>query len=132
MNKKRRTPDKAAMSLGEFLNFFDFSYEKDKVENETVYKLIDNQGANFGGIEQEEFHSISGIVDRLDIYYHDYIYDEISNETLTQRDEIYDGEENYSDILKWLNERKSSHPSYEYLARYCACIVDPKVLYEEE
>ena len=59
------------MTVSEFLNGFDFDYEvgySDEFEK-PCWKLIDLQGANLGGIEDDEFFSIDGIVDRLEIYY---------------------------------------------------------------
>lgn len=76
------------MNLAEFLDCFDFRYEK--IQNDfkdpenddegEVYILIDNQCANLGGIEDERFSTIPAIVDRLDIYYNDYIYRDLEEE----------------------------------------------------
>ena len=76
------------MNLAEFLDYFDFSYEK--IQNDfkdpenddegEVYALIDNQHANLGGIENERFSTIPAIIDRLDIYYVDYIYRDLEEE----------------------------------------------------
>lgn len=66
------------MTVSEFLNGFDFDYEvgySDEFEK-PCYKLIDLQGANLGDIEDDEFFGIDGIVDRLEIYYDDYLLDE--------------------------------------------------------
>lgn len=76
------------MNLAEFLDYFDFNYEKiqndfkdpENTDEGTVYILIDNQKANLGGIENERFSNIAGIVDRLDIYYVDYIYRDLEEE----------------------------------------------------
>ena len=76
------------MNLAEFLDYFDFSYEK--IQNDfkdpenddegEVYALIDNQHANLGDIENERFSTIPAIIDRLDIYYVDYIYRDLEEE----------------------------------------------------
>lgn len=121
---------KAEMSLEEFLNFFDFSYTKELNKNkEEVFKLIDDQGANLGEIEGEEFSSIAAITDRLDIYYHDYIYQYISEETLTssQAPSIYEGEEDYPTILKWMEDNQWPYADMISIVR---CIVYPELIYE--
>ena len=104
------------MFLSEFLNEFDFGYETSRDREGTkVYRLIDNQCANLGGIEDEDFYSIMQIVDRLDIYYHDYIYEDIREEY------GYEGDEDYGEILEWLRE---NHPELKYLIELVGCIVD--------
>jgi hypothetical protein len=78
------------MTVTEFLNAFDFDYEtgySDEFEK-PCWKLIDLQGANLGGIEDDEFFGIDGIVDRLDIYYDDYLLDE--NESSDDYNELLD------------------------------------------
>ena len=87
------------MTLREFLRYFDFDYEIVKNEDgEKVIKLIDLQGANLGDIETEEFYSSLEVVDRLNIYYHDYIYEAICSEY------DYKGEENYNELLKFAKQ----------------------------
>ncbi|SCW63894.1 hypothetical protein SAMN05660484_02205 [Eubacterium ruminantium] len=104
------------MFLSEFLNEFDFCYETSRDrEGSKVYQLIDNQGADLGGIEGEDFYSIEQIVDRLGIYYHDYIYEDICEEF------GYEGKENYDEILEWLRE---NHPELKYFRELVECIVD--------
>ena len=80
------------MTVSEFLNGFDFDYEvgySDEFEK-PCWKLIDLQGANLGGIEDDEFFSIDGIVDRLGIYYDDYLLyeDESSDDYNVLLDEM--------------------------------------------
>ena len=80
------------MTVTEFLNAFDFDYEVGYSEefDEPCYKLIDLQGANFGDIDEDEFTSIVGIVDRLEIYYDDYLLyeDESSDDYNVLLDEM--------------------------------------------
>lgn len=110
------------MFLNEFLDVFDFSYDttRDR-EGNRVYQLIDNQGANLGDIQDEDFYSIAQITDRLDIYYHDYIYGDIC--------EVYEyeGDEDYGEILEWLKE---NHPELKYLIEIVECIVYPENIEE--
>ena len=64
------------MKLRKFLEYFDFDYcyEGDEIA------LIDQTGANLGDIESERFpkDDLLSIVDRLDIYYKDYIFDDLA------------------------------------------------------
>lgn len=97
-------------------------------EEEEVYQLIDTTGANLGNIESEVFYSMEGIADRLDIYYNDYIFKSISDKTLSGHpDNLYSGEEDYPEILKWLNENKED---YSYYIPIVECIVYPDKLEE--
>jgi hypothetical protein len=64
------------MTVTDFLNNFDFDYEVDLDESGyPCWKLIDLQDAYLGSIGEDEFNSIGSIVDRLDIYYDDYLFD---------------------------------------------------------
>ena len=83
-------PNVPKMTVTDFLNTFDFDYEvgySDEFEK-PCWKLIDLQGANLGGIEDDEFFGIDGIVDRLEIYYDDYLLDE--NESSDDYTELLD------------------------------------------
>lgn len=65
-------------TLREFVGEFDFDVYKTKdVDGDVVYRLIDLQKANLGGIESDEFADIESITDRLDIYYQDYFLSDI-------------------------------------------------------
>lgn len=71
-------PNVPKMTVTEFLNNFDFDYEVAQSEEELgepCWKLIDLQDAYLGSIGTDEFFDIEGIVDRLDIYYDDYLMD---------------------------------------------------------
>ena len=115
------------MTLREFLNEFDFDYEKDENGN---YKLIDLQRVNLGGIEQEEFSSIPEIVNRLDTYYGDYIYRTISEADLMGVDTpIYEGEEEYNaEMVEWLKENYGDN---HYLTKLVECIANPELIKED-
>ena len=83
-------PNVPKMTVTEFLNGFDFDYEVGYSEEfETpCWKLIDLQGANLGDIDDDEFFGIDGIVDRLEIYYDDYLLYE--NESSDDYNELLD------------------------------------------
>lgn len=109
------------MTLREFLELFDFDYEiaKNK-DGERVIKLIDLQRANLGNIEEEEFCNTLEVIDRLDIYYYDYLYTDICEEY------GYEGEEYYPDILEFTKQNNLMHKEYVYY------IVNPEELIVEE
>lgn len=92
------------MTVSEFLNEFDFDYEvgySDEFEK-PCWKLIDLQDAYLGNIGDDEFFDIETIVDRLDIYYDDY---------------LMDGEwvENWNDALKDISETSPSDWRIPYI-----------------
>ena len=56
-----------------FLDMLDL-YEFDlAVDEENYWRVIDRQGGNLGGIEQEQFETLASIVDRMEAYHNDYI-----------------------------------------------------------
>lgn len=118
------------MNLAEFLDYFDFSYNKiqndfEDPENDDegeVYALIDNQHANLGGIENERFSNIPAIIDRLDIYYVDYIYRDLEEEFGL----FGTAEELFEQLEKIGDERQEGHYSLLYY------IVNPDELKENE
>ena len=71
------------MTLTDFLNNFEFDYCLYNDDNQISVGLIDLQGANLGDIENERYElssdGISAIIDRLDVYYQDYIFTGLSN-----------------------------------------------------
>jgi hypothetical protein len=63
------------------LSIIDFDYE---ITKENQIALIDKQGVYLGGIDQERWDITDDvcmqIIDRLDMYFTDYIYDDIIEE----------------------------------------------------
>lgn len=92
------------MRLKKFLEYFEFDYRYDGED----IALIDVTGANLGDIESERFpkHNLSSIVDRLDIYYKDYIFDDLADKYGVDPDD-------WQAIYKKAIEQKDS--SLEYL-----------------
>lgn len=76
----------------ELLNVYEFSLEIDvNSDSENIFKLKDIQGGNLGEIEQEEFLTLGDILERMDAYHNDYIYNslqerESSNEKILKDD----------------------------------------------
>lgn len=99
------------MTLKEFLNEFDFSVYKTKDDSgRTIYKLEDLQKANLGNIEDEEFYNVDEVVDRLNIYYNDYLLDDVE----FQLDELAQTVGDESIESKWYDLR-SYKDMYDYL-----------------
>ena len=49
-------------------------YEFDlSVDEENNWRVVDRQGANLGGIEQDKFETLASIIERMEIYHNDYI-----------------------------------------------------------
>lgn len=55
----------------EVLDLYEFQLYVNKNQK---FALIDNQHADLGNIEEEEFDTLADVVDRLDAYHEDYIY----------------------------------------------------------
>lgn len=54
-----------------------FELEIGKDENgDNVFKLVDNESANLGDIESDEFYDLATVIDRLEGYHNDYYYRE--------------------------------------------------------
>ena len=61
------------------LSDMDFKLIKQpEVEGIQYYSLEDLQGANLGKIEKDRFDNTAAMLDRLDIYYNDYILDDLN------------------------------------------------------
>lgn len=59
----------------QMIDLMEFSLNK----YEDGYGLIDLPGANWGDIESDRFDNAMGIVDRLNIYIHDYIIEDLED-----------------------------------------------------
>lgn len=61
--------------LNELLDLYEFELWIDiNSDSENVFRLNDRQGANWSGIEQDEFSTLADIVERLSSPHEDYIY----------------------------------------------------------
>lgn len=87
------------MTATEFFDYFDFSiYKSINCDGDICYKLKDNQYANLGDIESDEFVSIEWAVNRLDMYYNDYIIRDL--EDLRPEIELRGNYENIYNTIK--------------------------------
>lgn len=61
--------------LNELLDLYEFELWIDTNSNsENIFRLKDKQGANWSGIEQDEFYNLADVVERLSSPHEDYIY----------------------------------------------------------
>jgi hypothetical protein len=118
---------KSVMTLTDFLAYFDFSYTEDI----GGIHLVDETGTNLGDIQSETFSDVSEVVDRLGIYYHDYIYENLSRKDLSFSDVLYKGEENYFDMEKWLNKVRKNDIRFVPYYNIVKCIVNPNLIEKE-
>lgn len=64
----------------QILDIEEFSLEVNEYDSnipdtqELRFNLVDNQGGNLGNIESESFDNLSSVIDRMDIYHTDYLY----------------------------------------------------------
>lgn len=64
-----------ASFLNELLDLYEFELWIDNdSKGENIFRLNDMQGANWSGIEQDEFYTLADVVERLDSPHNDYIY----------------------------------------------------------
>lgn len=88
----------------------------------TLFKLNDCQGWNLWDIEWDRFDNLAEVLDRMDIYHNDYIY-----EPLEEREECWEeikendwdltvkkflSSNNIANILKWITTRKRNKMDY--------------------
>lgn len=95
------------MTLTEFLSYFDFDYCIYDNGKTKKIGIIDYQGANLGDIDTERFSldekGVLAILDRLDIYYKDYIFDNLEN-VLNDEHDIDTSDMEWVDIYKKVQE----------------------------
>lgn len=110
-----KLPKMPKMTVSDFLDNFDFGYEVDLDESgNPCWKLIDWQGAYLGSIDEDEFNTVGSILDRLDIYYYDYLFD---------GEWIGDYEAEFNEIVKD-NPRDWRIPYLYYILHPSELIVD--------
>ena len=57
----------------EMLDFYEFELYVDEQTNQ--FALSDNQHANLGDIEEDRFDTLLDVIDRMEVYHNDYIYE---------------------------------------------------------
>lgn len=109
------------MTLTDFLSIFEFDYTIITSNDNMKYlKLIDLTGANLGDIESECFdisnEGFLAIIDRLDNYIQDYIFDELSEDLETKYNLEVD-KTSWKEMVKLANELHI-HYAFEELVPY--------------
>ena len=75
------------MTICDYVDWFDFSLYHTKDEyGDKCYKLYDNQGANWGNIEEDEHNNFASVIDRLDTYFEDYIDENLYDDLKVYQD----------------------------------------------
>lgn len=75
-----KNKEKIVKFFREILEVYDFQIRIDiNKDLENIFRLIDIQKGNLGGIEQEEFFTLSDIIERLEVYHQDYVYTPLEN-----------------------------------------------------
>lgn len=70
-----RNKEKIVKFFREIIQQYNFQIMIDiNKDLENVFRLIDIQNGNLGGIEQEEFSTLADVIERLEIYHQDYVY----------------------------------------------------------
>lgn len=116
------------MSLRELLNYVDFDYEIIKNDNEDytdeyergveLIKLIDLQDAYLGDIadfrvEVDDKLAIECIIDRLEIYWNDYVIEPLEEELRIE--DVYTWEELYIKACKKYGDKVDNNTILGYL-----------------
>lgn len=95
------------MELRELLNYIEFDcYYTTNKEGVRVIKLTDSQHANLGGIEDEEFTSVSDVIDRCEIYWNDYCIIPLCNDMEISVFSFNDWTDLYNKASKYYGEDK--------------------------
>lgn len=149
-------PEPEKINLHEFLEYFDFDYdiveydEKDKSEialrkekiedgelsaddlEKPLFCFIDLQGAYLGGIDTERYvfdnHLVEKIIDRLDVYINDSVYNEFFSE-LTERN-IDAGNMTFEEM--WIKAKELDLTDGEVCYRLAAHIIHPESILVDE
>ena len=104
-----RQQNKYEKLFDEFLELTEFKlvrHQNDYDEYTDEYghwNLIDNQGANLGNIESNRFKSAAEILDRMDIYIHDYIIEDIQECLDEAGYDYYTG--NYQGLIEYCRDK---------------------------
>ena len=71
------------------------------------WSLIDSQGANLGDIESDRFKNARDILDRMDIYIHDYIIEDLEDCLDEAGYDYYTG--NYQGLIEYCRDKLSEN-----------------------
>ena len=78
--------EKIVQFFRQMLEVYDFELVIDiNKDLENVFRLNDIQNGNLNGINQEEFYTLSDIIERLDTYHQDIVYIPLENKKSNKR-----------------------------------------------
>lgn len=100
-------------------------FELIKNENGT-WSLHDLQGGNLGDIELDEFTSADEIIDRMDVYFQDYVFDTIAEDIDDEDEPDFADFKSEADIwYTWYNDAmEKKYPDLKSGIDYCEMKVD--------
>ena len=105
--------------------------------HEGIWSICDRQGANLGNIEEDRFDNARQILERMDIYINDYIFDDLASCWEEENDEDYPYGYPWS-AEEWLKLRDRM-PNNQYEMDLCDMIANhfdeinlENIYYEEE
>lgn len=101
----------------DLMDLYEFRiYIEKNSSNKNVFKVDDLQGGNLGEIEQDEFKTLADIMDRMEVYHDDYIYEsleerQIDGEVIEKNDwdlvaKRYIESDTINEILKKITPKK--------------------------
>lgn len=89
----------------EFMDLVEFTLIKHKTETkDAIWSVYDRQGANLGDIDGDRFKNASEIFERMDIYIHDYIDEDLENVWIDELGHSFDDAPNT--IEGWLDHKE--------------------------
>ena len=125
------------MNLQEVLYYKDFDGNPVEEIYEGTWSIYDRQGANLGGIDQNRFDNAGQILDRMEVYIIDYIFEDLEYCWDEENDEDYPYGYPQS-TEEWLKLRDRM-PNNQYEMDLCDMIANhfdeinlENVYYEEE
>ena len=102
----------------DMLDFYEFDLE---VDNEGFWRITDRQYGNLGGIEQEQFNTLTDILDRMDVYHIDYIIRPLSENFPDI--EFYNWSELYNEIVEIVKNSADDLSEFEFDIRVLEMIL---------
>lgn len=109
------TQNKYEKLFDDFLDLVEFSLVK---RNNGEWSVVDQQGVNLGDIESDVFRSASDILDRMEIYENDYIFDDLAEQIEDKLGSVeYDY---YEELLKYRDKMPENYGrEFDYVDMIC-------------
>lgn len=88
------------------------------------YRVKDRQGGNLGDIESDRYDDVNDLIDRFDVYWNDYIYEDLNEEfghygLGDVNKEVYKDDLNDTESwCKWFDEHKNDEKCKEFIKNH--------------